>query len=389
MSTLTYLILGVAAIPFIYYMLAIYSTWRFLGQTKPLNADSNFTPPVSILKPVKGADPDAYENFASYCRQNYPQYEILFCTDANDPMAPVIEKLKADFPKCNIRVLYGSGRNAINDKVARLVRLTTEAHYDLFVITDADVRVEPNYLRSVVAPFSNPKLGAATCFYASIADNTFLELMQSVGMVSDFFAGILVAWKLDGVKFALAQTIVTTRQNIAGFGGYEALEDRPADDLYIGRFASEQGYDTQLLRYTVGVVPDFDSWTALFRKRLRWMTVMRHMRPGGHFGLIFTWGLPWSLFAVAFHPTFAVAAAFLGTYAALRIAMTTLIGNRVMGLRGLWPKMLLFPVWDLMALLIWLTSFLQTTIRWRGVDYLLRDGKLTSSSPATADGAVP
>ena len=380
------ILLAIAAIPAVYYTLVLYSTVRFLGDAKRNGGpNSDFTPPVSCLKPIRGLDVEAYENYASFCRQDYPDYEILFCVDEDDPAVPVLEKLIRDFPERRIRLLYGSGRNAINDKVARLVRLTNEAQYDLFVITDGDVRVRPDYLRSVVAPFRDPKVGAATCLYASTKETTLLQELHSVAMISDFFAGIIVAWEVDGVKFALGQTIVTTRRNIAGFGGYQAIENRPADDLFIGRLAAEQGFDTKLLPYVVQAVADFHSLRDLFIKRVRWMTVMRHMRPWGHFGLIFTWGLPWALIAIAIHPTFAVALAYLGTYLAFRIGMTWLIGVRAMKQTGLWKKMFLIPVWDAMAFVIWLVSFGRKTIRWGGIDYHLHEGVLVA--PASGVGS--
>lgn len=375
--TIAHFLLGFAAIPFIYYLLALFSTWRYFRQARSGPKVESFAPPVSLLKPIKGLDPDAYENFASFCRQDYPEYEIVFCVDPGDKAVPLLEKLQRDFPERQIRILFGSGRVAVNDKVARLVRLTNEAKYDLFVITDGDVRVEPDYLRSVVEPFSDPNVGAATCFYASTETETFLQKLQSISMISDFFAGIIIAWKLDGVKFTLGQTIVTTRKNISGFGGYEMLEDRPADDLYVGRFAAEQGLDTKLLPYVVKSVADFQSFKEFFRKRVRWMTVMRHMRPAGHFGLIFTWGLPWSILAVLVHPSAQVALAYLGTYLVLRTAMTLSIGVWGMRQTGIWKELPLFPVWDALAFLIWLASFTQTTICWRGVDYFLREGRLT------------
>ncbi|HEX4170079.1 MAG TPA: glycosyltransferase [Bryobacteraceae bacterium] len=386
---LVYFVLGIAATPAIYYLIALYSSLSFFLRAKRSNSDSysDFTPPVSLLKPIRGLDPEAYENFASFCRQDYPQYEILFCVDPGDPAIAVLEKLKSDYPQCNIRLLLGSGRQVVNDKVGRLVRLTHDAQYELFVITDSDVRVEPNYLRSVVRPFLDPKIGAATCFYASTEDKTLLETIQSISMMSDFFAGILVAWKLDGVKFALAQTIVTRRQHIAHFGGYEILEDRPADDLYIGRLVAEQGLETLLLPYVVRTVPDFESPGQFFRKRVRWMTVMRHMRPAGHFGLLFTWGLPWCLVAIAVHPTVAIASGYLGCYLLLRVLMTWLIGIRGMKQAGVWKKMALIPVWDLISFTIWMTSFGQTTIRWRGVNYLLRNGKLILRASDSAESA--
>lgn len=382
---LVYIVLALAAIPAIYYSLALYSAIRYFSEARRLSPLPEFAPPVSLLKPIRGLDKDAYENFASFCQQDYPEYEILFCVDPDDPAVELLERLKQDYPLCNIRLLFGSGRQVVNDKVGRLVRLTREARHNLFVITDGDVRVEPNYLRSVVQPFANPKLGAATCFYSAAEHKTLLEKVQSISMASDFFAGILVAWKLDGIKFALAQTIVARRESIAAFGGYEILEDRPADDLYIGRLVAEQGYETALLPYVVKATPDFASLGQFFRKRLRWMTVMRHMRPAGHFGLLFTWGLPWAIVAILVHPTLAVIAGYLGGYLAFRLAMTWLIGIRGMQEQGLWRHMPLIPVWDVLAFAIWLSSFAQTTIRWRGVDYVLRDGKLTLSAGAAVE----
>jgi ceramide glucosyltransferase len=381
LTVIEYIILGIAAIPFIYYLLALYSTAHFLADAKGRGKDSgDFTPPLSCLKPIKGLDVEAYENYASFCRQDYPEYEILFCVDPGDPALPVLEKLVRDFPERPIRLLFGSGRDAINDKVARLVRLTNEAKYDLFVITDGDVRVRPDYLRAVAAPFRDPKVGAATCLYVSTQEKSFLEELQSISMISDFFAGIIVAWQVDGVKFTLSQSILTTRKNIEGFGGYQLIEDRPADDLYIGRLAAEQGFEVRLLPYVVQSVADFQTLREFLYKRVRWMTVMRLMRPWGHMGLIFTWGLPWALLAIAVHPTLRVAAAYLGTYFALRIAMTWLIGVGAMKQKGLWKKMPLIPLWDAFAFFIWLVSFGRKTIRWRGIDYFLREGRLVAVS---------
>ena len=257
-----YLFLTIAAAPFIYYVLVLYSSWLFFGRSKdgaPKNAD--FTPPVSNLKPVRGLDPEAYENFSSYCRQDYPDYELIFCVgDENDASVPILQKLMRDFPECQIRILYGSGRNAINDKVAKLVRMVNEARNEVLVINDSDVRVEPNYLRTVVAPLRDPKVGGVTCLYVSTQDKTFTQHLQSVGMISDFYPGILVARQLDGIKFALGQTIVTTRSHLAGFGGYEAIENRPADDLLVGRLIAEQGFQVELLPYAVKTVPDEGSF---------------------------------------------------------------------------------------------------------------------------------
>jgi ceramide glucosyltransferase len=372
-----YLFLLLAASPFIYYLLVLYSSHKFFRGSKydlPKNVD--FTPPVSNLKPVRGLDPEAYENFASYCRQDYPDYELIFCVgDENDGSVPVLQKLMRDFPERQIRILYGSGRNAINDKVAKLVRMVKEARHEVLVINDSDVRVEPDYLRTVVAPLRDPKVGGVTCLYVSTQDKTFTQHLQSIGMICDFYPGILVARQLDGIKFALGQTIVTTRAHLAGFGGYEAIENRPADDLLVGRLIAEQGLEVELLPYAVQTVPDYDSMKALFIKRLRWMTVMRHMRPWGHLGLAFTQGLPWCL-AVALTQPARVGLAYVGTYLGFRLVITWLIGARGLRQRGIWKLMPLIVVWDATAFVIWLLTFGRKSIRWRNVDYRIREGML-------------
>lgn len=381
--TVTVLFLAAAAIPFIYYLIALYSSGAYFRQARlAARPAGEFLPPVSNLKPIRGLDPGAYENFASFCRQDYPEYEIVFCVgDHDDPVLPVIDKLICDFPDRRIRVLFGSGRVATNDKVAKLARMVSEAEHEVVVISDSDVRVEPDYLRRVVAPLADANVGAVTCFYIPAEGYTFADSLQSMGMFSDFYAGILVAWQLDGVKFALGPTIATTRSRLREFGGYESLENRPADDLLVGRLIAEQGHRVELLCYKVLAVADYESMSDLFHKRLRWIVVMRHMRPWGHLGLLLTQGLPWSLAAIAVHPSAAVAIGYLSTYLALRFAMTWMIGTSGLKQSGLWRKMWAIPAWDALAFCIWLASFGRRSIRWRGSDYRLRDGQLVPVVP--------
>jgi ceramide glucosyltransferase len=375
-------LLVVATAPFVYYLLVLYSSWRFFSRPPAEGAaQPAFTPPASILKPVRGLDPEAYENFASFCRQDYPEYEVVFCLGTpEDPSLAVIEQLQRDFPLCPIRILFRSDTSAANDKVAKLHQLVCEARYEYVVINDSDVRVTPDYMRSVIAPLVRPSVGAVTCLYVSAEDKTFVDRIQTLGMITDMYAGILVARELDGVKFALGETIVTTRTRLAEFGGYRALENRPADDLLVGRLIAEQGHEVELLPYAVLTVPDYKSMRDLFLKRLRWMVVMRHMRPWGHLGLLLTQGLPWSIAAIAICPSVAVALSYLGTYFALRIAMTWMIGIWGLKQSSLWKTMPLLPVWDGLALVIWVSSFLKNTLRWRGQEYYIRDEKLVQAS---------
>ena len=379
MNLLEKMLLLIAAAPLAYYAIAIFSTWRFFRAARRGPAHrADFTPAVSNLKPIRGADPDAYANFASFCRQDYPEYELVFCvSDHDDPALPVIEKLRRDFPERPIRVLYGSGRDAVNDKVAKLDRLVAEAAHPVVVISDSDVRVGTDYLRSAVAALADPKVGAATCFYVTAQENTFADRLHSTGMLSDFYAGIIVAWLLDGVKFALGPTIATTRERLAAFGGYRAIENLPGDDLLVGRLIAEQGYEVKLLPYTVETVADFASMRELLQKRLRWMVVMRHMRPWGHFGLLFTQAVPWLLAAIAFAPA-PVAAAYWGTYLAMRWLLTWMIASWGLRQQGVGRKLFLVPLWDAVAFGIWAASFTRRTLRWRGHDYAIQNGALVA-----------
>jgi ceramide glucosyltransferase len=374
-SNFGYLVLAVAAIPFIYYLIALFSAWQFFRGTESRSATNrNFTPPVSNLKPIRGLDPDAYENFASFCQQDYPDYELLFCVgEESDPALPILEKLARDFPERRIRVLIGSGGTGSNDKVVKLARLVREAQHEVVVISDSDVRVRPDYLRTVVAPLSDPKVGAVTCFYVPIENQTFADNLQTIGMFSDFYVGILVARQLDGVKFALGPTIATTRTRLAGFGGYEAIENRPADDLLVGRLIADQGYEVDLLPYAILTVADYGSMQDLLHKRLRW---------------IVTQGLPWSLIAIAIHPSAGVAVGYFGTYLVLRFAMTLTVG--IWGLKQsvLWKKLGLIPLWDALAFGIWLTSFARKSIRWRNAEYYIRDGRLVPVTLASPEPAA-
>jgi len=182
-SVLEFVVLFTAGIPFLFYFLAIYSSGLYFRQSRNRSGKNlDFTPPISNLKPVRGLDPDAYENFASFCRQDYPEYELIFCaTDQTDSSVPVIQKLMRDFPQRTIRLLYSAGYTAINDKVAKLRLMEREAQHEYLVINDSDVRVDSEYLRRVVEPLRDPKVGGVTCFYVSSREGSFAEKLQTIG----------------------------------------------------------------------------------------------------------------------------------------------------------------------------------------------------------------
>ena len=329
-------ILALALGPLFYYLVGIYSAWRFFrvahrgaGQAPPAKDQA---PPISVLKPVRGLDPGAYENFASFCRQDYPEFEILFAVnDAEDPVVPVVQKLIADFPERSIRLIVVAERLGPNTKVSNLCRLVREARHDLLVITDSDVRVEPGYLRSVAAMFRDPGVGGVTALYRGQDNLQFVAAMDCVGSSAAFCGAALVARELEGLKFMMGSTMATTKERLAEIGGFEAMVDLHSDDYELGRRIAARGYRIELLPEPVWMAFPSQTLGAYLRHELRWAIGIRNIRPGGHFGMLFTHGLPWAIAAACVAPSAAVGAAYLGAYFVLRFAMAWAVG--VWGLR--------------------------------------------------------
>ena len=388
LTVLRWLILLLACAPFVYYLLCIYGALHFfLEKPRYESASGDFAPPASILKPVRGLDREAYENFSSFCQLDYPEYEILFAvSDAEDPAIPVIQKLIRDFPQRSIRLLIGAENLGASSKVCKLVRLVREARHPLLVISDSDVRVSPDYLRAVAAPLRDPQVGAVTMFFRGMADRHLGSEIESVSNSSEFCAGVLVARLLEGVKFTLGATMATTRERLAEIGGFEALVDYHFDDFELGNRIAARGYRIELIPYTVWMVYPAQTLPDYLQHELRWEIGLRHSRPGGHAGLLFTHGMAWSLAAAAVAPSTAVGVAYLATYLVLRLLMAWVVG--VWGLKDpvLRRRLWLVPLRDALAFLIWLASFGSNRIRWRGLEFTIRKGRLVPVAPRSGRG---
>ena len=212
-------VLAIAILPLVYYLAATFCAWDFFRR-KP-EPGPVFTPPVSILKPLKGLEPEAYENLASYCRQDYPEYEILFgVDDVRDSAIPVVRRIIRDFPGVPIRLVTGKSNHATNNKVAKLCRLLLEARHELLVVSDADTFVQRDYLRRVVAPFRDPSVGAVTSLYRGRPIRSLWSELEALNLTTDWLASTLVARKLEGVRFALGATIAVPRTRLAEIGGF-------------------------------------------------------------------------------------------------------------------------------------------------------------------------
>jgi ceramide glucosyltransferase len=384
-------ILALALGPLIYYLAGIYSAWRFFrvahrSPEQPVGGSA--LPPASVLKPLRGLDPDAYENLASFCRQDYPEFEILFAVaDASDPVVPVVQKLIADFPGRPIRLVLALEQLGPNSKVSSLCHLAREARHDLLVVTDSDVRVEPGYLRRVASMFRDPEVGGVTALYRGYDNLQLVAAMDCVGSSATFCGAALVARQLEGMKFMMGSTIATTKQRLAEIGGFEALVDLHSDDYELGRRIAGRGFRIELLPEPVWMIFPSQTLGVYLRHELRWAIGIRNIRPGGHFGMVFTHGLPWAVAAAWVAPNTAIGTAYLAGYFILRFAMAWMVGG--WGLRDpvLRRRLWLLPVCDLLTFFVWLASFSTSRIEWRGSSFNLEKGRMVPVSQRSSDSS--
>ncbi len=371
-------LLLVAIAPFAYYLLAIIAAGRFFGRPSP----SDFSPPVSILKPIRGLDRETYENYASFCRQDYPEFEILFCvTDDQDPAIPVIRKLIADFPERPIRLLIGSDPLGASDKVNKLCRMVREARNEIIIVSDSDVRVEPGFLRAVAGPFSDSSVGGVTCLYRGLTDGGFAANLEALGNSADFAPGVLVAWLLGGVNFMLGAVMATTKKHLAEIGGFESLVDYFCDDYELGNRIAARRHRIELSRFPVDIVYPRETLGDAFRHQLRWNLSIRYSRPWGHLGLIFTQGLVWSIVGICLAHSWPGIFVFVGGYCLLRYEVALGTGARGMQDQLVRQKFWMLPLRDAFAFVVWLASFFPQRIHWRDRQFYVRDKRLVSITP--------
>jgi ceramide glucosyltransferase len=379
LPALRLIVLILAVGPLVYYLLSLYCiAGYFLALRKTAPPKKDFTPPVSILKPVRGVDRDAYENFVSYCRLDYPEYELVFAvSDSDDPVIPEIERLQRDFPKRKIRLVTGVTRLGANNKVNNLCRLVQEAKYDLVVMSDSDVRVESDYLREVAAPFADPAVGGVTAFYRCIAGGTLAADLDALGMCTDSVPSALVARKLEGkIQFAFGWTMATTKKHLAEIGGWEAMVNYHSDDFELGNRIARRGHRVEFMRKPVWMVFPRETLKEFLAHELRWSIGLRNVRPAGYVGMIFTHGLPWAVLAALVAPSRALGVAYLLAYLVLRQGVAWTAGVWGLGDTAIGKKLWLVPLRDAVSFVVWVAGFFSDKITWRGLHYRVKKGLL-------------
>jgi ceramide glucosyltransferase len=339
-----------------------------LRYARPIPA---FTPPVSVLKPVRGLDEGFLGAIRSHALQQYPEFEILFGVhDLDDPAVPVIRQLIADHPERSIRLIHATTQ-APNHKVGVLADLARQAQYPVLLVNDADITVPPDYLRRVAAPLQDTGIGLVTCLYRATA-TSIAGRWESLGIATDFIPSTLVA-PLVGVKeFGLGSTLCFRAADLEAIGGFHAIREFIADDYQLAKRITALGRRSLLSEVVVATTLSDPDWLAVWRHQLRWARTIRVSRGGGYLGLPVTHAGVWIL-----------ANLLVGNYP---LAVTLLVARLSMGVMGgfvilrHWPALLaapLIPLWDLWAFVVWMMGLLGRTVHWR-----------TSRATLTPDGRM-
>lgn len=374
-------VIGTVASLFFYFLSALALASFLCARRSQLShapLPPNELPPVSILKPLKGVDPKIWESFCSHCEQDYPQFQLIFgVSDPADPVVEAVRNLQAKYPKQEIALIVCDRVLGTNVKVGNLAQMLPAARHEILLVNDSDIRVPPDYLRKVIPPLLDASVGLVTCLYRAVAAPTLGSRLEALGIATDFVPGVLSASFLEkGLHFGLGSTLAFRRTDLKSIGGFEALLDYLADDYELGQRIAATGKKVELSPATVSTFLPAYTLREFFRHQLRWSRTIRDARPWGYFGLLFTFGLPWSLLALLAARGAPWAWALCATTVAARLAVGLATAWRALHDREVLPYLVLLPLRDLFAPLVWISSFLGNRIHWRGAVFTLKDGRL-------------
>ena len=367
-SVIAILLVALLAGTVVYSLLAILAAYRYLSLPRPAPTSSE---PISILKPLAGADLDLESNLRTFFEQDYPAFEMLFAVrEAGDPAVSVVAKLRREYPRVPAQLLVTGEPPYPNAKAFSLDRMLQAAANDLVVMSDSDTRVTPDLLRTVSAEFLDKQLGVATCPYRAVPGPSLWSRLEATGMNTDFIAGILVARMLEGMKFAVGPTIVARRSVLDSIGGFGRLKDYLAEDFVLGKFAAEAGHGVALSSYVIEHHIGDSTVAENIAHRLRWARSTRRSRPSGYVGQLFTMPVPLALLAWGIAPGLWPVSLLT---IAVRAAAAYVVSARVLRARINW---LLVPLEDLLGFIFWIAGFFGNTVLWRGRRYrLYADGR--------------
>jgi ceramide glucosyltransferase len=375
----------------VYCLLVLIAAWSFRLYARRFGTLLEFTPSVSILKPVKGFDPGMYEAFRSHCLQEYVgEYELIFGAGSeDDPAVEAVRRLASEFPDRQIRLVICPERLGTNGKVSNLIQMLANsqggARHEFLLINDSDIRVSPRYLERVMRQFSAPAkkpVGMVTALYRGrSAAWTLGSVLESLGIATDFMAGVLMARMVEGgIHFGLGSTLAVRREALAKAGGLEALVDQLADDYEMGARVAAAGYSIRLAIEVVETSVPAYTPGGFLSHQLRWARTVRDSRRLGYVGLLFTHLLPLAMVNVVASGASFLSIWLLGLAFFLRLGVAMQVGAGVLGDRQVLRDLWLLPLRDTVGFAVWVWSFAGNTIVWRGERFVLKRGRLERAS---------
>jgi ceramide glucosyltransferase len=371
----------------IYCGMVLAAALRFgLRKRREQSAPADFLPPLSVLKPLHGTEPGMERNLESFFEQDYPDFELLFCARFDDDAGlQLARSVGMRYPHVNAQfVTCGEPIPKFhNAKVYSLAKLDSIARHDDYITSDADVRVEKDYLRRTVQNLKDPHVGLASCVYLGtavgadgVSPANFATQLDAVGKSVEMTSGVLVADMIEGTKFALGATMITRRKSFQAVGGFNELGQFYADDFVLGNRLAAQGTGVLLATYIIRLmVQDSPFWLS-FRNQLRWMQSTRRSRPWGHLGTGLTFAMPYGLLGLLW--------CLLTGHAALgALWMGAIVVNRwlqawailtVLGDPNRLYSALIYPLRDMLGFALWVGSYGGENFYYRGKIYKLKDG---------------
>jgi ceramide glucosyltransferase len=352
-----------------YALIAVVASLAWRMQTR--RKISRPRPPVTVLKPLCGAEPGLYEHLRSFCRQDYPEFQIVFgVRDASDPACAVVKRLAAEFPSLPIELVIDPRLHGSNLKISNLINMLPYAHHDLMAMADSDAFVESDYLATVTAPLLDPKVGLVTCIYRGMPTQRLWSRLGAMYINEWYVPSVLLAWLFGHQGYVSGQTICLRRDTLQTIGGLGALADHLADDYRLGELVRGLGLRIVLSPYSVKGVHHEPNLDSLTRHELRWMRTIRVLRPASFRMIFLTFSLPLAALGIAATAAgsslSAPAWALFGTTALARLALHFVhrLGDRA-AISDLW----LLPLRDLLICWVWCLSFFTSHVTWRGKEF--------------------
>lgn len=328
-------------------------------------------PPVTVLKPLCGAEPGLYEDLRSFCIQDYPEFQVVFgIRDPTDPARPIAERLKAEFPHLRIDVVVNPQLHGQNSKVSNLINMLPFAKYDLLAMADSDTIVDSRYLTAVTAPLADRSVGLVTCLYHGVPTPGIWSRLGAMYINEWYIPSVLLAWLFGHQAYVSGQTICLTRDTLRTIGGFAKIADHLADDYCLGELVRKSGRRIVLSPYVVTGMHHEPSLHAVTRHEIRWMRTLAVLRPRSFRALFLTFSLPLAAigFALANEASSSAAVPILMTITVLSRLIVHFV-HRLGDSRSVFADLWLLPVRDALICWVWLCSFFTSEILWRGVEF--------------------